>query len=82
VLIDKTTTIPGGVYDRRPCAVEGFVKGSTSGFYFDAATNIILRNCSVQWGENKQSYFAEAIEQHNTEGLKLISFTGKAAVKK
>lgn len=82
VLIDKTTTIPGGVYDRRPCAVEGFVKGSTSGFYFDAATNIILRNCSVQWGENKQSYFAEAIEQYNTEGVKLISFTGKAAVKK
>lgn len=32
VQIDKTTGIPGGVYDRRPANVEGFVKGRTSAF--------------------------------------------------
>ncbi|MBD0295076.1 MAG: right-handed parallel beta-helix repeat-containing protein, partial [Flavisolibacter sp.] len=32
VFINKTTTIPGGVYDRRPSNVEGFVKGRTSAF--------------------------------------------------
>jgi hypothetical protein len=79
ILISKTTNIPGAVYDRRPCAVEGFVKGSTSGFYFDAAKSITVRNCSVQWGNNKPAYFAHVIESKNVDSLKLFNVDGQAA---
>jgi polygalacturonase len=79
VLIDKTTAIAGGVYDRRPCAVEGFVKGITSGFYFDAAKSITVKNCSVQWGNNKPNYFANVIESKNVDSLQLFNVAGQAA---
>jgi polygalacturonase len=79
VFIDKTTAIAGGVYDRRPCAVEGFVKGSTSGFYFDRAKTIAVRNCSVQWGNNKPGYFAHVIESKNVDSLQLFNVTGEPA---
>lgn len=79
VQINKTTTIEGGVYDRRPCAVDGFVKGSTSGFYFDVAKNITVRNCSVQWGDNKAVYFAHVIDSKNVDNLKVTNAEGQAA---
>lgn len=79
VFIDKTTSIAGGVYDRRPSKVEGFVKGSTSGFYFDAAKSITVRNCSVQWGNNKPNYFAHVVESKNVDSLKLFNVEGVAA---
>ena len=44
VSIDKTSQFPGGIYDRRPSKMDGFVKGSTSGFYFDTAENIKVQN--------------------------------------
>ncbi len=62
IFIDKSTSIPGGVYDRRPANVDGFVKGKTSGFYFDKATGITIRNSSFCWGKLKPAYFAHALE--------------------
>ncbi len=79
VFINKITNIPGGVYDRRPANVEGFVKGNTSGFYFDAATNIRLRNCTVNWGANRPAYFAYAVYSKKVISLKLDSVAGIAA---
>jgi polygalacturonase len=79
VSIDKTTTIAGGVYDRRPCKVNGFVKGTTAGFYFDAATSITLRNCNVQWGKNIPAYFSNVVNSKNVDALTLFNITGKAA---
>jgi polygalacturonase len=79
VIINKTTTLPGGIYDRRPCQVEGFVKGNTSGFYFDDAKNIKIRNCSVEWGENRPDYFKYAIDSMNVENLEIIGFSGTSA---
>lgn len=79
LLINKITSIPGGIYDRRPAQVEGFVKGSTSGFYFDKANNIVVRNCSVQWGSNRPSYFAHALESHAVKSLKLVGLSGQSA---
>jgi polygalacturonase len=79
LFINKTTAIPGGVYDRRPCAVDGFVKGSTSGFYFDKATGITVRNSSVKWGSNKPAYFAHALESYSTGKLKISNLDGQAA---
>lgn len=82
VFIDKTTTIPGGVYDRRPAHVEGFVKGSTSGFYFDAARNITVKNCSTRWGNNKPSYFSHVVESRKVSQLKLTNVDGQPAFPK
>lgn len=79
VIIQKTTNLPGGVYDRRPADVEGFVKGSTSGFYLDRATNVLIRNSSVQWGNVKPAYFAHAIERAHVSKLEIINFTGQSA---
>ena len=79
VFIDKTTAVDGGVYDRRPCAADGFIKGSTSGFYFDEAGNISIRNCSVQWGKNRPGYFTHAIESNHVSNLDITGFAGLAA---
>lgn len=69
VTVNKTTKFPGGIYDRRPAAVEGFVTGRTAGFYFDTAEGITLRNCSVRWGIGKMPYFKEALYQNNVTEL-------------
>lgn len=79
VFIHKTTSLPGGLYDRRPCEVDGFVKGKTSGFYFDTAGEIMVRNCSVGWGNNRPDYFAHAIESMNTDKTTISGFNGKSA---
>ena len=79
VFINKTTTIPGAVYDRRPANVEGFIKGTTAGFYFDTAKKIVMRNCSVQWGDNKPAYFSNAIRKINVAILERSNFAGTSA---
>lgn len=79
VIINKTTSIPGGIYDRRPANIEGFVKGRTSGFYIDGASNVSLRNCSVQWGSQRPDYFLHALESNRVENLELIDFSGESA---
>ncbi|MCD0468790.1 glycoside hydrolase family 28 protein [Flavobacterium sp. JAS] len=79
VFIDKTTSNQGGVYDRRPSKLEGFVKGSTSGFYFDNAQRIKVQSCSVLWGKNKPDYFAYAIESKNVDALIISNLEGQSA---
>jgi hypothetical protein len=79
LFINKTTNIPGAVYDRRPCAVDGFVKGSTSGFYFDKANGITVRNSSIQWGNNRPSYFAYTLESYGVAFLKINNLEGASA---
>ena len=79
VFIDKITPLPGGKYDRRPCEVEGFVSGKTSGFYFDTAGEIMIRNSSVTWGANKPDYFAHAIQSVHTAKTVIMNFNGKSA---
>jgi hypothetical protein len=59
--------------------VEGFVKGSTSAFYFDAAKNITVKNCSSRWGNNKPSYFSHVMESRNVIQLKVNNLEGQPA---
>ena len=82
VFINKTTTIPGGIYDRRPANVEGFVKGTTAGFYFDTVKKIVLRNCSVAWGDKKDPYYSEPFKRINVGSFQLSGFTGVSALPK
>jgi hypothetical protein len=77
--INKTTTIPGGIYDRRPSNAEGLVKGRTSGFYLDKANHIIIRNSSVTWGNNRPDYFAHLLESHQVTNLKMVNLEGTSA---
>ncbi len=79
VSIDKTTAIPGGIYDRRPCEVTGFVSGSTSGFYFDGVQHISLRNCSVSWGNNRPVYFTHVLESKHSDSVSMVNLEGEAA---
>lgn len=79
VQLHKTTSLPGGLYDRRPCEADGFVTGSTSGFYFDKASNIRLRNCSVSWGTQLPAYFNYAVESYAVADLLIQNLSGTAA---
>jgi len=79
VFINKTTTLPGGVYDRRPSNVEGLLKARTSAFYLDKASQITLRNCAVTWGKNRPDYFAHVLESNGVIDLKTINLEGESA---
>lgn len=77
--IDKTTSLPGGMYDRRPANVEGLLKGLTSAFYLDKANHITIRNSSVSWGDNPPSYFGHVVESHEVADLTLFNLKGDSA---
>lgn len=77
--IDKITTIPGGVYDRRPSNVEGLLKDKSSAFYFDKASDITIRNSSVVWGKNRPPYFGHVVDSHEVKGLRIVNLDGESA---
>ena len=79
VSITKTTTIPGGSYDRRPSNASPFVQGSTAAFYLDQATDISIQNCSVKWGSNPPDYYTHVLEAYKVEGLKINQLDGHSA---
>ncbi len=79
VSINKTTELPGGVYDRRPSNVEGLLKAKTSAFYLDKASQVTIRNCSVSWGNNRPAYFAHILESNGVVDLKTINLGGESA---
>jgi hypothetical protein len=74
VLLNKTTKETGGVYDRRPSNVEGLVKSSIAGFYFENTGYVSLMNSAVTWGANKPAYAGKAIEQKNTAETRVVNF--------
>ena len=74
VEIDKTTAYPGGLYDRRPCDVEGIIVHPTAGFFITQTDDIALRNCRVMWGANRPDYYGCAVETCAVTGLDLQNF--------
>ena len=79
ITLRKSTAIPGGVYDRRPCQAEGFETGRTSGIYINGAQHMQIKNSSVKWIDPKPAYFAYAIECVHTSDVAITGFTGNAA---
>ncbi len=79
VKINKTTSITGGVYDRRPSQVEGLFKSDIAAFYFENASNIFIRNSSASFAKNLPSYYSHAVRSKNVSNLKLIGFEGQSA---
>lgn len=79
VRINKTTAIPGGVYDRRPSQVQGLVKSDISAFYFENCGEITVRNSTVSWGNSLPPYYAHALFSQNVAKLKIDGFEGASA---
>ncbi|MCK9159835.1 MAG: glycosyl hydrolase family 28 protein [Bacteroidaceae bacterium] len=79
LLISKRTNFKGGIYDKRPCKGDLFIKGKTYGFCLNNALNVTIRNCSVRWGDTRPSYFADVLQEQKVDDLKVINLAGKAA---
>ena len=45
--LQKMTDYPGGVYDKRPCRDEGFVKSQVYGVYIEQAENVQMNGLTV-----------------------------------
>lgn len=43
----KRTDYPGGIYDKRPCKGEGFIKGNTYAVYVENASDISIKDLKV-----------------------------------
>ena len=43
----KRTEYPGGIYDKRPCKGEGFIKGNTYAVYVENASDISIKDLKV-----------------------------------
>ena len=41
----------GGIYDKRPCKGEGFIKDNVYGVYVDEASAVYFHNLDVVWGK-------------------------------
>ena len=81
VTLNKFTSFPGGLYDRRPCELDGFIKAPTSGFYIDTAKNVAIKNCEVIWGQNKPDYYKDAVASKNVQDLVVASLKEKTLKK-
>ena len=79
VEINKWSKYPGGFYDRRPCATEGIILHRNAGFLVNDARDVVLRNCRVDWGENRPEYYGHALESHRVQDLVVENFRGEAA---
>ena len=79
ILINKTTAIPGGIYDRRPAKVEGLLAAGTSGFYLDNVSNITIRNSTINWGDNRPEYYKHVLESHGVDSLLTTNLYGQSA---
>lgn len=77
--IEVITYFTSGFYDLRPSDTVGLLKTDTAGFYIDTADRIFIKNCSLQWGENKADCFKKAIYSDNVIGLEIENFSGTAA---
>ena len=50
---------------------EGFVHDKTYGFYIDTASDIVIDDCAVIWGDIRPDLAAEGIGQKNVTNLKV-----------
>lgn len=70
--LQKRTPFEGGIYDKRPCDGEGFLKGNTYGFYLSTASQVKLSACNVAWENPYPDHASEDIRQENTRQVTVI----------
>ena len=77
---DRRTGYPGGLFDDRPTtAYPGIEPHGNPGFSIRYADNVVLKHCSVKWGDKRPDYFTHALEAEAVTGLELTGFAGEAA---
>ena len=82
VTIDRWTKYPGGVYDNRPTkAVEALPKSATAGFSIQDADNVVLRDCTLVWGEHRPMPAGKDVEDTRVTGLKVERFVSQQIVR-
>ena len=80
VTLDRFTQYPGGLFDDRPTtAYPGIEPHGNPGFSIRYADNVVLKHCSVKWGDKRPDYFTHALEAEAMTGLELTGFAGEAA---
>jgi hypothetical protein len=80
ITFNRWTRYPGNLFDNRPTtAYPGIEPHGNPGYYIRYADNVILKDCSVKWGDNVPDYFTYALEAHDATGVKLKDFKGEAA---
>jgi hypothetical protein len=80
VTLERTTKFKGGLFDNRPTSVvEGIEAHDTPGFSVEHADNVMLKDCTVVWGNNVPQEFSYAVEAKDSTGLKIEGLKGEAA---
>lgn len=69
---DQRSPYEGGVYDRRPCEGEGFVKAPAYGFYIDCASDITIDRCSFDTARFPKDKFGGDYKFLNSENVRVI----------
>ena len=70
--LQKKTAYEGGIYDKRPCDGEGFLRGNTYGFFVHTASDIQVKACTVEWATPRPDHAAENIKSVNATGVKVV----------
>jgi len=80
VTLNRWTNYPGNLFDNRPTkAYEDIEPHDNPGIYVRFSDHVVLKNCSVNWGDNLPDYFTNAIYAHDVTGLQIEGFEGEAA---
>jgi len=80
VTLNRWTNYPGNLFDNRPTKVyEEIEPHDNPGIYIRFSDQVILKNCSISWGDNIPDYFTNAVKAHDVTNLKIEGFKGEAA---
>jgi len=80
VTLNRWTKYPGNLFDNRPTEVyKGIEPHDNPGIFIRFCGQVILKDCSVSWGDNVPDYFTNAIQAHDVTDLKIEGFKGEAA---
>jgi len=80
VTLNRWTQYPGNLFDNRPTQVyEEIEPHDNPGFYIRFSDRVMLKDCSVSWGDNVPEYFTNAIKAHDVTHLNIEGFKGEAA---
>jgi len=80
VTLNRWTNYPGNLFDNRPTKVyEEIEPHDNPGIYIRFSDQVVLKDCSVSWGDNVPDYFTNAIQAHDVTNLEIEGFKGDAA---
>ncbi len=80
VTLNRWTNYPGNLFDNRPTKVyEDIEPHDNPGIYIRFSDQVVLKDCSVNWGNTVPDYFTNAILAHDVTDIKIEGFKGEAA---